>query len=64
LQPDVTVMDINLPGIGGIEVVRRIVSRVPEAKIPCSARMRQFSHPYCSRRARLRHQVGRARCAD
>ena len=33
LQPDVTVMDINLPGIGGIEVVRRIVSRLPEAKI-------------------------------
>ncbi len=33
LQPDVTVMDINLPGIGGIEVVRRIVSRLPEARI-------------------------------
>lgn len=33
VQPDVTVMDINLPGIGGIEVVRRIVSRQPEAKI-------------------------------
>jgi two-component system, NarL family, invasion response regulator UvrY len=33
MQPDVTVMDINLPGIGGIEVVRRIVSRLPEAKI-------------------------------
>jgi DNA-binding NarL/FixJ family response regulator len=32
-QPDVTVMDINLPGIGGIEVVRRIVSRLPEARI-------------------------------
>lgn len=33
LQPDVTVMDINLPGLGGIEVVRRIVARLPEAKI-------------------------------
>ena len=33
MQPDVTVMDINLPGIGGIEVVRRIVSRQPEARI-------------------------------
>jgi two-component system invasion response regulator UvrY len=33
MQPDVTVMDINLPGIGGIEVVRRIVSRLPEARI-------------------------------
>jgi two-component system invasion response regulator UvrY len=33
LLPDVTVMDINLPGIGGIEAVRRIVARLPEAKI-------------------------------
>jgi len=33
LQPDVTVMDINLPGIGGIEVVRRLVARMPDAKI-------------------------------
>jgi two-component system invasion response regulator UvrY len=33
LQPDVTVMDINLPGIGGIEVVRRLVARMPDAKV-------------------------------
>ena len=33
LRPDVTVMDIKLPGIGGIEAVRRIVARMPEAKI-------------------------------
>jgi len=33
VQPDVTVMDISLPGLGGIEAVRRIVARVPEAKI-------------------------------
>jgi two-component system, NarL family, invasion response regulator UvrY len=33
MQPDVTVMDINLPGMGGIEAVRRIVARLPEAKI-------------------------------
>ena len=33
LQPDVTVMDINLPGMGGIEVVRRLIARLPEVKI-------------------------------
>lgn len=33
MRPDVTVMDINLPGLGGIEAVRRIVARLPEAKI-------------------------------
>jgi DNA-binding NarL/FixJ family response regulator len=32
-QPEVTVMDINLPGMGGIEAVRRIVARLPEAKV-------------------------------
>jgi two-component system, NarL family, invasion response regulator UvrY len=33
MQPDVTVMDINLPGLGGIEAVRRILARLPEARI-------------------------------
>ncbi len=33
MQPDVTVMDINLPGMGGIEVVRRLVVRLPQAKV-------------------------------
>ena len=33
LLPDVTVMDINLPRMGGIEAVRRIVARLPDAKI-------------------------------
>ncbi|MGH8678982.1 MAG: response regulator [Burkholderiales bacterium] len=33
LKPDVAVMDINLPGIGGIEVVRRVIARLPQQKI-------------------------------
>lgn len=32
-RPDVVVMDISLPGIGGIEVARRILAREPGAKI-------------------------------
>jgi DNA-binding NarL/FixJ family response regulator len=32
-RPDVVVMDITLPGIGGIEVARRMLSREPEARI-------------------------------
>lgn len=33
LKPDVAVLDISLPGIGGIEVVRRVIAREPDQKI-------------------------------
>jgi DNA-binding NarL/FixJ family response regulator len=33
LAPDVVVMDINLPGIGGIEIARRIIAREPQARV-------------------------------
>lgn len=33
LAPDVVVMDLSLPGIGGLEALRRIVQRDPAAKV-------------------------------
>jgi DNA-binding NarL/FixJ family response regulator len=33
LQPDIVVMDISMPGMGGLESARRIVQRYPAAKI-------------------------------
>jgi two-component system invasion response regulator UvrY len=33
LHPDVVVMDISMPGIGGIGAIERIIARYPEAKI-------------------------------
>ncbi|MEQ8290163.1 MAG: response regulator transcription factor [Gammaproteobacteria bacterium] len=32
-QPDVVVMDLSLPGIGGLEAIRRILARDPKAVI-------------------------------
>lgn len=33
LQPDILVLDLSMPGIGGLESIRRIISRDAEAKI-------------------------------
>lgn len=32
-EPDVTVMDLSMPGMGGLEAIRRIVARYPSARI-------------------------------
>ncbi len=32
-QPDIVVMDLSMPGVGGLESIRRLRSRIAEAKI-------------------------------
>jgi DNA-binding NarL/FixJ family response regulator len=33
LGPDVVVMDLNMPGMGGVEAIRRMIERVPSTRV-------------------------------
>ncbi|ARU60097.1 DNA-binding response regulator [Tumebacillus avium] len=33
LQPDVVIMDINMPGLGGVEAVERLIAKYPSLRI-------------------------------
>lgn len=44
-QPDVIVMDITMPGIGGMEAIERIMARDPQAKILVLSAHEDSVHP-------------------
>jgi two-component system invasion response regulator UvrY len=43
--PDVLVMDVSMPGIGGLEAVTRIMARYPEARILVLSAHEDTMHP-------------------
>ncbi len=45
LQPDVIVMDITMPGIGGMEAIERILAKEPNAKILVLSAHEDSVHP-------------------
>ena len=45
LKPDVTVMDITMPGIGGIEAIERIIAKDKNAKILVLSAHEDSVHP-------------------
>lgn len=45
LQPDVVVMDITMPGIGGIEAVRRLIALDRHARVLALSAHEDASHP-------------------
>ncbi|MGH8743574.1 MAG: response regulator [Burkholderiales bacterium] len=45
LKPDVVVMDISMPGIGGLEAVNRIIARNPQARILVLSAHEDIMHP-------------------
>jgi two-component system, NarL family, invasion response regulator UvrY len=44
-QPDVLVMDLSMPGIGGLEAMRRLLAKHPEAKILVLTAHDDLLHP-------------------
>lgn len=45
IGPDVVIMDISMPGMGGMEAVRRIVARDPGARILVLSAHEDMAHP-------------------
>jgi two-component system, NarL family, invasion response regulator UvrY len=44
-NPDVLVMDLSMPGIGGLEALRRLIAKYPEAKILVLTSHDDLLHP-------------------
>lgn len=45
IKPDVVVMDISMPGIGGLETVSRLLAKDPAAKVLILSAHEDSSHP-------------------
>lgn len=51
LRPDVVLMDLNMPVLGGVEATRRIVERDPKACVICFTGSRDPAEQEAARRA-------------
>jgi DNA-binding NarL/FixJ family response regulator len=62
--PDVTVMDLSMPGMGGLEAIRRIVARHPSARVLVFSMHETAAFAQQAMRAGAWGYVGKASAAE
>ena len=50
-QPDVVVMDLSMPGLGGLEALRRLMAQQPQARVLVLSAHEDTAHPQRALRA-------------
>jgi two-component system, NarL family, invasion response regulator UvrY len=62
--PDVVVMDLSMPGMGGLEALRRLMARDPKARVLVLSAHEDTAHPQRAMRAGAMGYLGKRSAPD
>jgi two-component system, NarL family, invasion response regulator UvrY len=64
VTPDVVVMDLSMPGMGGLEALRRLMARDPKARVLVLSAHEDTAHPQRAMRAGAMGYLGKRSAPD